>query len=344
MKFNSSDDKQEEELSNARNIIGKGTKVKGDLETFGNLRIEGKMIGNLKTISKLIISNSSEVGGNVTAQNAHVEGTINGNIEVSESLYLKTTAVINGDISTSKLIVEDGAVFNGGCKMSVSMKKVRYFQYCLISLVVIGIDQIVKMLVHFNMEMGVAGQIHIIDDIFKLHYLTNAGMAFGMELGSDYGKLFLTLFRLVAMGGISYYLYLLIHKKAHRSLLYCVALILGGAIGNVIDSIFYGVLLDNAPFNAVSPWFHGQVIDMFYIDIWEGRLPDWIPFLGGQYMALWPVFNVADSSIFIGVSIILIFQKRFFSKNTTDKPEEISEIIGNPEPVSSGSEMPEKPS
>jgi len=125
MKFNSSDDKQEEELSNARNIIGKGTKVKGDLETFGNLRIEGKMIGNLKTISKLIISNSSEVGGNVTAQNAHVEGTINGNIEVSESLYLKTTAVINGDISTSKLIVEDGAVFNGGCKMGVSMKEIK---------------------------------------------------------------------------------------------------------------------------------------------------------------------------------------------------------------------------
>ncbi|MDA0193919.1 MAG: lipoprotein signal peptidase [Bacteroidetes bacterium] len=219
----------------------------------------------------------------------------------------------------------------------------RYFQYYLISFVVIGIDQAVKMLVHFNMEMGVAGQIHLIDDIFKLHYLTNPGMAFGMELGSDYGKLFLTLFRLVAMGGISYYLYLLIHKKIHRGLIFCVALILGGAVGNVIDSTFYGVLLDNAPYNAASPWFHGQVIDMFYIDIWEGRLPAWIPFWGGQYMALWPVFNIADSSIFIGVSIILIFQKHFFVEKVIDAPAETPVEINDPEPVSVGSE-PENPS
>ena len=125
MKFNSSDDKQEEELSNARNIIGKGTQVNGDLETSGNIRIEGKMIGNLTTKLKLIISHSSEVGGNVTAQNADVEGIINGNIEVSEILCLKTTAVINGDISTNKLIVEDGAVFNGDCKMGVAMKEIK---------------------------------------------------------------------------------------------------------------------------------------------------------------------------------------------------------------------------
>jgi len=125
MKFNSSDDKKEEELSNARNIIGKGTQVNGDMETFGNIRIEGKMIGNLKTKSKLIIGHSSEVEGNVTAQNADVEGIINGNIEVSEILCLKATAVINGDISTNKLIVEDGAVFNGGCKMGVSMKEIK---------------------------------------------------------------------------------------------------------------------------------------------------------------------------------------------------------------------------
>ncbi|MDA0194759.1 MAG: polymer-forming cytoskeletal protein [Bacteroidetes bacterium] len=125
MKFNNNDDKKEEELSSARNIIGKGTIVNGDLETFGNIRIEGKMIGNLKTKSKLIIGHSSEIGGNVVAQNADVEGTINGNIEVSEILCLKTTAVINGDISTNKLIVESGAVFNGGCKMGVSMKEIK---------------------------------------------------------------------------------------------------------------------------------------------------------------------------------------------------------------------------
>ena len=84
----------------------------------------------------------------------------------------------------------------------------KYLQYYFISIAVIAIDQVVKLLVHFNMEMGVVGQIHIIGDFFKLHYLTNPGMAFGMELGSDNGKLFLTLFRLVAMVGIGYYLYL----------------------------------------------------------------------------------------------------------------------------------------
>src|SRR5690606_7410981 len=77
-------------------------------------------------------------------------------------------------------------------------------------------------------------------------------------------------------------------------------------------STFYGVLLDNAPYNASTPWFHGQVVDMFYIVIWEGRVAVWVPIWGGKYIALWPIFNIADESIFVGVAIILIFQKRFF--------------------------------
>jgi len=125
MKFNNHDQKTEEELSSARNIIGKGTTLKGDLETFGNIRLEGKMIGNLKTKSKLIVGHSSEIEGNVTAQNADVEGLITGNIKVSEILTLKGSAVINGDISTNKLIIETGAVFNGGCKMGVNMKEIK---------------------------------------------------------------------------------------------------------------------------------------------------------------------------------------------------------------------------
>ncbi|MEQ9423378.1 MAG: polymer-forming cytoskeletal protein [Cyclobacteriaceae bacterium] len=125
MKFSSNDNKKDEELSSARNIIGKGTTLNGDLETFGNIRIEGKMIGNLKTKSKLIVGHSSEIDGNVMAQNADVEGTVSGNIEVSEILCLKSTAVINGDISTNKLVVESGAVFNGGCKMGVTMKEIK---------------------------------------------------------------------------------------------------------------------------------------------------------------------------------------------------------------------------
>jgi signal peptidase II len=203
-----------------------------------------------------------------------------------------------------------------------------YYKYFLISLVVILLDQLVKMLVHYNMDMGVQGQIKVFGEVFKLHYLTNPGMAFGMKLGTVYGKLILTIFRLFAMVGIGYYLYMLVKREVHVGLLFCVALILGGAVGNVIDSTFYGVFLDNAPPEAPTAWFYGQVIDMFYVDIWEGRLPDWLPIIGGDYMSLWPVFNVADSSIFVGVFTILIFQKNFFKPteevDSTEQQEQIT--------------------
>ncbi len=163
------------------------------------------------------------------------------------------------------------------------------------------------------MELGSTGQIVVFDDWFKLYYTLNPGMAFGMQFGSDYGKLGLTLFRIVAMVFIAYYLYKLAKDNTHQGVLWSMALILGGAIGNVIDSTFYGVFLDNAPYDAITPWFHGQVVDMFYLDIWEGRVADWVPLWGGDYLSLWPIFNIADAAIFTGVAIILIFQKRFFN-------------------------------
>jgi len=191
-------------------------------------------------------------------------------------------------------------------------------KYFLISFIVIIVDQIVKMLVHYTMQVGSQGQILILGELFKLHYLTNPGMAFGVKLDFEYGKLMLTVFRIGAMFAIGYYLYSLVKKEANRGLLICMALILGGAVGNLIDSVFYGVFLNNAPFNAPTPWFHGQVVDMFYIDIWEGYLPKWIPLIGGDYMALWPVFNIADASIFIAICILIIFQKRYFKKEKTE--------------------------
>jgi len=205
---------------------------------------------------------------------------------------------------------------------------VKYSKFYMLSLAVIIIDQAVKMLVHFNMDPGIVGQIKIFDDWFKLHYTLNPGMAFGMQIASEYGKLILTVFRILAVAGIGYYLFYLAKKNVHQGLVWCIALILGGAIGNVIDSTFYGVLLDNAPYNASTPWFHGQVIDMFYIDIWEGRVADWIPVFGGDYMALWPIFNIADASIFIGVTIILLRQKAFFAekKGETLKTSEIEKV------------------
>lgn len=195
-------------------------------------------------------------------------------------------------------------------------------KYFLISLGVIILDHVVKLLVHFNMVKGSSGQIPVFGDWFKLHYLTNPGMAFGMELPFENSKMVLTLFRVIAMVAIGYYLYYLHKKDAPKGLLICIGLILGGAIGNLVDSIFYGVFLDNAPYDAPSPWFYGQVIDMFYVDIWEGYLPDWIPLIGGDHMALWPVFNVADSSIFVSIIFILIYQKRYFK--AVEKDESVS--------------------
>jgi signal peptidase II len=156
------------------------------------------------------------------------------------------------------------------------------------------------------------GEIDLIPNLLKLHYVENKGMAFGMELGGKYGKLLLTIFRLGAMLGIGGYLIHLAKKNAPSGLLWSIAAVLGGAIGNVVDSTFYGVWLDNAPFGVTTPWFHGQVIDMFYVYGLDGQYPDWLPLIGGTFNTT-PIFNFADASIFCGVLNILIFQQRFFA-------------------------------
>lgn len=117
--------KQVEELSNSSNIIGKGTIVNGSIETFGNIRVEGKVVGDIKTKSKAAFGHSSQVDGSVLAQNAEVAGHITGTIEVTELLVLKATATIDGDIITNKLLVESGATFNGKCKMGVKSKEIK---------------------------------------------------------------------------------------------------------------------------------------------------------------------------------------------------------------------------
>jgi cytoskeletal protein CcmA (bactofilin family) len=106
-----------DEISNSSNVIGKGTVLEGNVETFGNIRIEGRVVGNIKSKSKIALGNASRVEGNISAQNADIEGEVKGKIDISEMLVLKATAVINGDIITGKLVVEPGAVFNGSCKM-----------------------------------------------------------------------------------------------------------------------------------------------------------------------------------------------------------------------------------
>lgn len=193
-------------------------------------------------------------------------------------------------------------------------------KYFLIALAVILIDQTSKLLVYNYMYLH--EEINVIGEWFKLHYLLNPGMAFGIRWENEFGKLALTIFRIGAMIGIGYYLYQMTLKKAHTGFLISMALILGGAVGNVIDSTFYGVLLGNQPIGSYSPWFHGQVIDMLFFPIFDFTWPEWVPMIGGEYFLFFsPVFNIADSSIFIGVSTILIFQKRFFKENATEESE-----------------------
>lgn len=191
----------------------------------------------------------------------------------------------------------------------------KYLKYFLLTGLIILIDQAVKLAVYQNMDLNT--EFTVLGDWFRIHYILNSGMAFGLKLNWEYGKLLLTIFRMMAMIGIGYYLVMLVNKKVPAGLCWCIALILGGAVGNLIDSVFYGVLLDNAPWDAITPWFHGQVIDMLYFPIIQTTLPNWLPLWGGQDFEFFrPIFNIADASIFVGVVIILIFQKRFFPEKS----------------------------
>jgi signal peptidase II len=207
------------------------------------------------------------------------------------------------------------------------MKGKSPYKFLFLTLILIVIDQAIKLWMFYDVVPNHYGEIDLIPDFFKLHYVENKGMAFGMELGGDYGKLILTTFRLGAMVGICWYLVHLAQKNAHSGLLWSIAAVLGGAIGNVIDSTFYGVFLKNAPLGVSTPWFHGQVIDMFYAYGLDGQYPDWIPFLGGEYNTM-PIFNFADACIFCGVVSILIFQRTFFEfegEKRHSHPHEVNE-------------------
>lgn len=197
----------------------------------------------------------------------------------------------------------------------------KYTKYYILTIAIIVVDQFIKLATfkYFNYE---GDEVKVLGDWLKLHYITNPGMAGGIEFGGNYGKIFLSVFRLFAMAGIAYYLYVMAKKKMHSGLLWCVAGILGGAMGNVVDSTFYGKFLGLVTDNAFTPWFHGKVIDMFYVDICDCLIPNWVPLIGGTYYPLWPIFNLADASIFVSVIVILIFQKSFFAETQAESVEE----------------------
>jgi signal peptidase II len=198
--------------------------------------------------------------------------------------------------------------------------KPAYLKPFLIVVFIVLIDQIIKTWVRTNMYLG--QDIHFLGDHGMLHYTENNGMAFGMELGGDFGKLVLTMFRIAAVVAIGYGLVYLIKHKYHRGLIMCVALILAGALGNIVDSTIYGVLYQHGPL------FYGRVVDMFYFPLLSGNFPQWVPIWGGQdYIFFRPVFNFADSAISVGVIAILIFQKRYFKHEVPELSSPNSEMV-----------------
>lgn len=167
-------------------------------------------------------------------------------------------------------------------------------------------DQVFKIWIKTNFMLG--EELHVAGNWFILHFTENNGMAFGIELAGAYGKLMLTLFRILVVGGIVWYLFSLIRDNAHIGLITSVMLVVAGALGNIIDSVFYGVWFEYAGY------FHGRVVDMFYFPIIEGHFPQWFPLWGGEdFIFFRPVFNLADTYISAGVISIFVFQKRFFS-------------------------------
>ena len=190
----------------------------------------------------------------------------------------------------------------------------RHYKYLLLTVAIIALDQLVKILVYSNMSIN--EDIPVLGQWFRLYFVLNEGMAFSLKADWAYAKTVLTLFRIVASIAGVYFMIKYIRKGFHTGALWAGALILAGAIGNAIDSTFYGIWLDNAPQDAVFKIFNGQVIDMLYFPLFDFVWPDWIPYVGGQYFHFFnAIFNVADSSIFIGSVILIIFQKRFFSEN-----------------------------
>lgn len=188
-------------------------------------------------------------------------------------------------------------------------------------LIVLFIDQTSKIWIKTNLLLG---QEIFVFDWFRIHFIENNGAAWGFELGGKIGKLFLTLFRLCAIGAIGYWLYTSVKKNAPQLLIISISLIFAGALGNIIDSVFYGVLFNTPHYEVASMFvaepygelFYGKVVDMLYFPIWEGILPTWIPIYGGENFTFFnAIFNVADSAITIGVSILLLFGNKVFPKN-----------------------------
>ncbi|MBK7290486.1 MAG: lipoprotein signal peptidase [Chitinophagaceae bacterium] len=218
------------------------------------------------------------------------------------------------------------------------MKTLKVRHVALIIATIILIDQALKIWIKTSYPTGEVVRVFGMD-WFRLHFIENPGMAWGWKFGNETGKMILTLFRLAAVIFGTWYIGKIIKQKYSRGFIICAALIYAGALGNLIDSMFYGMIFDKglhydaalndyltypgiAAFSGsgYSSFLHGSVVDMLYFPMFNGNFPSWLPFVGGQQFEFFsPIFNIADASISVGVITLLIFQNRFFKKNITEE-------------------------
>lgn len=194
---------------------------------------------------------------------------------------------------------------------------------------VLMIDQSIKIYIKLNYPLGIVKEF---SDWAYLYFTENPGMAFGIEWGGEHGKLLLTIFRLLACGFGVWFVRELIRKDESVYYIAGISLILAGAVGNIIDSVFYGIIFTESTEyqvaqltlgNGYAPILHGKVVDMFYFPLLSGTFPDWLPIWGGEdFLFFRPIFNFADASITIGVFILLIFQKKIYDYSERKKQEQ----------------------
>ncbi|MGB3154822.1 MAG: lipoprotein signal peptidase [Chitinophagaceae bacterium] len=214
------------------------------------------------------------------------------------------------------------------------MKSLKLRHVVLIISAIIIVDQVLKIWIKTNHPTGEVVRVFGMD-WFRLHFIENPGMAWGWKFGNETGKMVLTLFRLAAVIFGTWYLGRIVKLQYRRGFIICAGLIYAGALGNLIDSMFYGMFFDKGlhfdpaitdyvSYSGVagfaspgySSFLHGSVVDMLYFPMFKGHFPSWAPFIGGDEFEFFsPIFNIADASISTGVITLLIFQKRFFSRH-----------------------------
>ena len=210
----------------------------------------------------------------------------------------------------------------------------KYRHSLLLILLIIIADQWLK--IHIKTHYYYGEEHNVLGNWFRLHFIENNGMAFGMKFSQgDVGKLILTTFRLVAVGFGFYVLKQLVNKKYSRGALICGSLILAGALGNLIDSMFYGLIFSDSNFHIAKfvpfgqgygKFMHGQVVDMLYFPLVETKMPEWMPLVGGKMLSFFdPVFNIADAAISTGVITLLVFQKKMIHKRTEEASKTIEQ-------------------